>query len=124
MSIFNPSATPDPISFPNGVNESGTWKYDGSAWNTLNVSNIGDGWIIITYNACIDGDYIIVRFGGTGGARYPSMLFKASTLRTSSAYVYAFFPVAKAFGNIYLEMKINSNANLVLHHFIPAYGTV
>ena len=118
LSIFNPSATQDPIDIPN------TWVTDGSAWNTLNVSSMGDGWICITYNNCSADDYILVRFGGTNGTRYPSLRFGAVKNSDNKYYIYALFPVAKAFSNIYLEMLINSNANLVIHHYIPAYGTV
>ena len=118
LSIFNPSASYDPIDIPN------TWVTDGSAWNTLNVSSMDDGWICITYNNCSADDYILVRFGGTSGARYPSLRFGAEKNSDNKYYIYALFPVAKAFSNIYLDMLINSNANLVIHHYIPAYGTV
>ena len=118
LSIFNPSASYDPIDIPN------TWATDGSAWNTLNVSSMDAGWICITYNNCSANDYILVRFGGTSGARYPSLRFGAVKNSDNKYYIYALFPVAKAFSNIYLEMLINSNANLVIHHYIPAYGTV
>ena len=118
MSIFNPSAaTQEPIDIPN------TWVTDGSAWNTLNVSDMGDGWICITYRLCGANDYILVRFSGTNAA-YPSMLFPATMLQDSRYYLYMLVPVAKAMGNIYLEIKLDSNAVLVKHSFMSAYGTV
>lgn len=117
LSIFNPSVTHDPIDVPN------TWVTDGSAWNTLNVSNIGDGWICLTYMWCGANDYILARFGGSNAA-YPSMIFPATMLADSRYFLYMLVPVAKAMGNIYLEIKLDSNAVLVAHSFIPAYGTV
>ena len=118
LSIFNPSASYDPIDIPT------SWDTLGASWNTLSVSNLGDGWLCITYNNCSAGDYILVRFGGTSGSSYPSLRFEAVKNSNNKYFIYALFPVAKAFSNIYLEMLINSNANLILHHYIPAYGTV
>jgi hypothetical protein len=117
LSIFNPSATQDPIDVPN------TWITDGSAWNTLNVSNMGDGWICLTYKSCGANDYILARFGGSKAA-YPSMIFPAIMLSASKYFLYLLVPVAKAMGNIYLEIKLDSNAVLVKHSFMSAYGTV
>ncbi len=117
LSIFNPSATQDPIDVPN------TWVTDGSAWNTLNVSNMGDGWICLTYRPCGTNDYILVRFGSASAA-YPSMIFPATMLHDSKYYLYLLVPIAKAMGNIYLEINLDSNAVLVTHCFIPSYGTV
>jgi hypothetical protein len=118
LSIFNPSATQDPIDVPN------TWITDGSAWNTLNVSNMGDGWVCLTYRLCGTNDYILARFGGTYANAYPSMIFPAKVLQDSGCYIYLLMPVTKAMGNIYLEINLDSNAVLVKHSFIPAYGTV
>ena len=118
LSIFNPSASYDPIDIPT------SWNTSGTSWNTLSVSNLGDGWVCVTYNNCSAGDYILVRFGGISVSRNPSLRFEAVKGVDNKYYIYALFPVAKAFSNIYLEMLINSNANLILHHYIPAYGTV
>ena len=118
LSIFNPSASYDPIDIPT------SWDTSGVSWNTLSVSNLGDGWICITYYNCSAGDYILARFGGTNGSSYPSLRFDAVKASDNKYYIYALFPVAKAFSNIYFKMLINSNANLTLHRYIPAYGTV
>lgn len=100
------------------------WVTDGSAWNDLNVSNMGDGWLCLTYRLCGANDYILARLGGTNANVYPSMLFPATLLGDSKYYIFAFLPVTKAMGNIRLEIHLTSGSVVVNHSFYPCLGNV